>query len=362
MKHVFKAKFYRFFLLLTALALVAMMLPQPVQAAAGASVEIVSVKADESVTIRAKNFPANHTITVRMDVSGNAGINGIVVGESNSGSTGSFEATYKIPAELKGVKTISIRLEGSLNWLAYNWFNNQTGQTSQTAGPTPVAGSAVVGPSVKVTAVEKNERITVSVAGFPANVNFRVRVGPFYTFSRNYAVTQTVNSGKGGSFQFNVELPSMVKDTDLVAIRLDSIDSATKYFAYNAFKNETSGTIGSTTTTAGPVVANACELVSTGPSNKTMPVRFDFDVTWKIKNTSGKDWNLEQVDYKFVSGTELQKFGKVFDLPKTVKNGETIELRVDMLAPSNTGVYTTNWALVQGSTTLCSLPLTITVK
>ena len=359
MKHVLNTKFYRFFLLLTALALVAMMLPQPVQAAAGATVEIVSVKADESVTVRAKNFPANQTITVRMDVSGNAGINGIVVAESSSGSTGSFEATYKIPAELKGVKTISIRLEGQLNYHAYNWFNNQT---SQTAGPTPVTSTGsngVVAPAVKVTAVEKNKRITVSVSGFPADVNFQVRVGPFYTFARNYVVVQTINSGKGGSFQFNLDLPSVVKDVELVTIRLDSVNSTVKYYAYNAFKNETTGTIGSV---AGPVAANVCEIISTGPSNKVMPVRYDFDVTWKIKNTSGKEWNLEQVDYKYVSGAELHKYGKIFDLPQTVKDGETIEIRVDMMAPSATGVYTTNWALVQGSTTLCSLPLTITVR
>lgn len=354
MMHVLKSKFYRFFLLLTALALVAMMLPQPVQAA-GATVEIVSIKADESVTIRAKNFPANSTITVRMDVSGNAGIDGIVVAESNSGSTGSFEATYNIPAELKGVKTISVRLEGPLNYHAYNWFNNRS---SQVSGPTQVPSNAVA-PAVKVTAVEKNERITVSVSGFPANVNFRVRVGPFYTFARNYVVVQTINSGKGGSFQFNLDLPSVVKDVDLVTIRLDSYDSAVKYFAYNAFKNETTGTIGSV---AGPEVANACEIISVGPSNKVMPVRYDFDVTWKIKNTSGKEWNLSHVDYKFVSGSELHKYGKIFDLPQTVKDGETIELRVDMMSPSNPGIYTTNWALVQGSTTLCSLPLSITVR
>lgn len=354
MKHVLKSKFYRFFLLLTALALVAMMLPQPVEAA-GATVEIVSVKADESVTIRAKNFPANSTVTVRMDKSGNAGIDGIVVAESNSGATGSFEATYKIPAELKGVPTISIRLEGPLNYHAYNWFNNRS---SQVAGPTQVPASAIA-PAVKVTAVEKNERITVSVSGFPANVNFQVRIGPFFTFARNYVVVKTINSGKGGSFQFNVDLPSVVKDVDLVTIRLDSVDSAVKYYAYNAFKNETVGTIGAV---AGPEIANACEIISTAPSNKVMSPRFDFDVVWKIKNTSGKEWNLSQVDYKFVSGAELHKYGKLFDLPQTVKDGETIELRVDMMAPSSPGVYTTNWALVQGSTTLCTLPLTITVR
>ena len=37
-------------------------------------------------------------------------------------------------------------------------------------------------------------------------------------------------------------------------------------------------------------------------------------------------------------------------------------LRVDMTAPTDPGTYTTNWALVQGSTVLCSLPVKIVVK
>ena len=68
------------------------------------------------------------------------------------------------------------------------------------------------------------------------------------------------------------------------------------------------------------------------------------------------------VDYKYVSGTEMQKYGKSFDFKQTVKPGESVKLVVDMLAPANTGSYTTNWAIVQGSTTLCSLPLTVVVK
>ena len=42
------------------------------------------------------------------------------------------------------------------------------------------------------------------------------------------------------------------------------------------------------------------------------------------------------------------------DLRQTVKPGEKIKVIVDMRAPATKGTYTENWALVQGSKTLCA--------
>ncbi len=68
------------------------------------------------------------------------------------------------------------------------------------------------------------------------------------------------------------------------------------------------------------------------------------------------------MDYKYTSGTEMQKFAKAFDLKQSVKSGESIKITVDMLTPDKAGTYTTIWSIVEGSTVLCSLPLTVTVK
>jgi LysM repeat protein len=87
---------------------------------------IVSVVRDTSVTIRTANFPANQTFTARMGPMGTRGIGGTSVGTTNSGSGGSFTATYNIPANLKGAYQIAIRLDSPSGYFSYNWFFNNT--------------------------------------------------------------------------------------------------------------------------------------------------------------------------------------------------------------------------------------------
>lgn len=350
MKNGHFTKLFRLFLALTFLLATGAAFPRPVQAA-NPWIEILSVQVDESVKIRAHDFPAGQLFTVRMDVSGNQAINGIVVTVTNTGAGGNFEETYRIPAELHGVQTLSIRLESPQGYSAYNWFTNNTSSSSNI-----IPATGIISPAIKIVGVEANKKVTVKATGFPAGQYFSVRVGPFYTFARNYEVVDTVYSGSGGTFEFNANLPGMLKDGEWVAIRLDSPQ---KYYAYNAFKNLDSGTVNPTP--SGTVVTNACQIVSVTP-NKSMPTRYDFDAVWTVKNTSGKTWESYAVDYKYLSGRDMYKHNAIYDLPKRVKDGESIKIIVDMKSPGATGTYSTRWALVQGSTTLCELPLTITVK
>jgi hypothetical protein len=81
---------------------------------------------DGKVTISAKNFPADQTFTVRMGAYGTKGVNGVVVGTKETGSGGSFEATFDIPESLKGSQRIAIRMDSPQGFYAYNWFWNNT--------------------------------------------------------------------------------------------------------------------------------------------------------------------------------------------------------------------------------------------
>jgi hypothetical protein len=91
------------------------------------TISIQSVLRDSKVTIYAYNFPAGQTFTVRMGYYGSLGIGGIVVTTLDSGSGGSFTATYDIPASLAGSDRIAIRLETSNGYFnAYNWFYNNS--------------------------------------------------------------------------------------------------------------------------------------------------------------------------------------------------------------------------------------------
>ncbi len=108
-----------------------------------------------------------------------------------------------------------------------------------------------------------------------------------------------------------------------------------------------------------PNTAN-CEVTLTRPG-KSLRTNEDFDATWVVKNVSGNDWSSESVDYKYISGTEMQKTN-VYDIPRTIKNGESGTFIVDMHAPDKVGTYSAQWAVVSGSSTLCNLLVTIIVK
>lgn len=108
--------------------------------------------------------------------------------------------------------------------------------------------------------------------------------------------------------------------------------------------------------------SGSCQIVSQTPVNNShFAVNADFDTTWNVKNTSTIDWLKTNVDWVYVSGTKMQKFGDVHDLPLDVVKGGTISLVLDMTAPAVNGTYSDTWALVQGSTTLCTMSVTIKV-
>lgn len=104
---------------------------------------------------------------------------------------------------------------------------------------------------------------------------------------------------------------------------------------------------------------NSCSVSLESPAG-SIKINSSFDTVWIVKNTSGKDWSSDSVDYKFISGAAMHK--KVtYDLPQTIKNGETGKIIVDMVAPGKPGNYSTNWAVVVGAETLCSMGVTVQV-
>jgi hypothetical protein len=88
---------------------------------------ISSVVKDSTVVIHTNNFPPNEKFTVSMGNFGTYALNGVVVGTTDSGAGGSFEATYTIPDSLKGLGMIAIRMDNPTGYYySYNWFYNNT--------------------------------------------------------------------------------------------------------------------------------------------------------------------------------------------------------------------------------------------
>ncbi len=118
---------------------------------------------------------------------------------------------------------------------------------------------------------------------------------------------------------------------------------------------ESGGTVGSSTT------YRCIVLAQTPPNGTTLAPNTDFDWMWRVENTGTRTWGDTEVDYRYLSGDRFHK-KEIYDLPRDVYPGETIELIVDMIAPGETGTYTTTWSLRVGKKTFCPVTLTINVQ
>ncbi len=198
---------------------------------------IVTVVTDTSVTVKTNNFPANKTFVVRMGAMGTKAIGGIEVGSTESGSGGSFEKTFNIPASLKGSAQIAIRMDSTTGgYYAYNWFYNSTkAAVTGTPGPTKIPGYSGY-PTFSISAVVEDNSVTIKAKNVPPNQTFTVRMGAYGTRAVGGTVVGTKDSGAGGEFEATYSIPAALKGSEKIAIRMDS---PAGYYAFNWFWNNT---------------------------------------------------------------------------------------------------------------------------
>lgn len=98
--------------------------------------------------------------------------------------------------------------------------------------------------------------------------------------------------------------------------------------------------------TATPVPCYQLSFVSdvTIPDGTKIPSGNTFTKTWRIKNSGSCSWD-ERFDIAFVKGTQMAA-ASIYDFRKVVKPGETVDISIEMTAPANNGVYTSEWQMV----------------
>lgn len=339
---------HRAALVLLLISVLALGLPQAGQAAPAPSIlvkfEILSVKANESITIHTVDFPVRTKFVVRIGEAKQQAAKAAVVAEFNSEKGGAIEATYAIPAELKDKRILGIRIESPDGYYAYDWFFNNTYVYVTDKNQTP---------ELSFSGVKKDKSVTVEGKNLPANTLLGVRVGPYDNFYRSYATLDSVRSDENGKVKFELSLPKAAQGVENVTVRLDGGGR----YAINTFKNADGGQA---------VPAN--QLVKYEPCKailfKGLPdlePREDFDVVWMVQNTSNHDWKEYTVDYAYASGTKMHKREDVHDL-SPVKNGDSAFITIDMLAPEQSGYYTTTWKITEADQTLCTFSITVFVK
>jgi hypothetical protein len=106
----------------------------------------------------------------------------------------------------------------------------------------------------------------------------------------------------------------------------------------------------------------ACQVLSVSPPNgTTFDGRTDFDAVWRVKNIGQRNWNRTAIDYTYDSGAQMHKVAG-YDLSADVRAGATTDITVDMVAPRNSGNYTTTWTLRRSNIEFCRMTLTINVR
>ena len=93
-----------------------------------------------------------------------------------------------------------------------------------------------------------------------------------------------------------------------------------------------------------------------------MPKGYDFDGKFTLTNTGSEKWTASDIDFKYVSGTKFQKYSDAVDLGSDVEKGKSYTFTLDFTAPDTGGNYSATWALVRGSSTLCTVQFYYTIN
>jgi hypothetical protein len=306
-------------------------------------ISISNVEEGVNVTVKGTNFPSNDDFKVTMGAFGTRGVGGIVVATQNSG-TGSFTATYTIPASLKTYTRIAIRLESPTSgYYSYNWFWNNTttsGGTSTTWGYPP-AGAGTI-PSTTVTDVTPGVDVEVSGSNFTTTDTYKVYIGKFGTKGVGGVNVDTVDTDASGKFTETFSIPASLKDEDKLAIRF--VSPATGYYAYDWFYNQGSPSSGGTGVVppAGPGTIPTFTITAVVQGSK---------VTIKAKNfiaNDSYDVYMGLMGTKGVGGIKVATqntdatgaFTATYTIPASLAGNYQIAIR---LQSPTTGYYSYNW-------------------
>jgi hypothetical protein len=327
-----------------------------VSAAAVPTFGVVSTNPGTSVTIQTADFPENQTFTVRVGDYGTLAIGGVVVGTTNSGPGGVFQATYNIPDALKDRMYLAVRMDSSTGYYySYSWFVNKSGGTLPPSGMVPgginygvpgygAPGSFLPGfngiPTFSINSVDPDKTVTIQTNNFPPNQDFIVRMGNFGTLALGGIVVATTNSGNGGSFLATYTIPDALKGQQLIAIRTDSTSGIN--FSYNWFHNDVNGTVPGTPGTVFTGVVPTFSISDVDRDNKVTIKAFNFPPSQSFTVRMGP-FGTAAIGGTVVATTDSGaggSFEATYTIPDWLKGSTRIAIRMD----SPTGFYFAyNW-------------------
>jgi lysophospholipid acyltransferase (LPLAT)-like uncharacterized protein len=299
---------------------------------------IVSVETDSTVTIKTHEFPANTTFTVRMGKFSTRGKDGIIVGSTDSGSGGSFKATYDIPDELKGEARIAICMDDSSgDWHADNWFWNDT---SDHQLPPPKPGFNGIS-TFSIQSVDEGISVTIKTKNFPPDTTFTVLMGKYGTLGIWGKVVGSTDSGEGGSFKATYDIPDELKDDAKIAIRMEATSGG--YFAYNWFWNTPKHVTPGQPPTPRPVkfIIPSFSIQSVVRDNTVTVKAHNFppDKTFTVRMGAFGTAGIRGIEVGSTDTGSDGSFTATYDIPDCLQGASKIAIRMD--GPD--GYFAYNW-------------------
>ncbi len=203
----------------------------------GPSFTIYSVIQDQTVTVKVRNFPANHTYEVLMGPVETRGVNGVKVATRNSGKGGTYLDTFTIPIALQGYYQIAIRLQRASDsgYIDDNSFYNHTKGAQPTSSPCEDYHGY---PTFSILSVVRDQEITIRAYNLPPDNTFEILMGVMGTRGVNGIKVATVESTCGAFPEYTFTIPAALHGLKQIAVRMQSITKP-DYVAFNWFNNST---------------------------------------------------------------------------------------------------------------------------
>ena len=221
------------------------------------SFSVISVVQNTSVTVQTYNIPDYVKFVVRIGRNPSGSQQWIDLPEWDTGTGGSFQATFPLPAEFSGTSQLVLRMvQNKKNGKSFSQdqcFNNIPGGSGVSySGYTPEYYSPNYSPgyysgyrtgyhwgipTIWIASVVQNSTVTIRTNNFPANIDFEVRMGPMHTQGINGYYVGSFNSGAGGAMMLTFNIPPQLYNHHQISIRTQNWWSG--YYSYNWFYNNT---------------------------------------------------------------------------------------------------------------------------
>lgn len=190
-------------------------IPQTGSSSGSVRVYALSVKEDQSVTLRGRYLVPDTRYTVYMGKYKAAPSADIRVGTVFTDKSGAFTATFNLPKKLVDISQVAVSLYNGRGDVAGNWFINATleGNTGGALMPTF---------SFSIVSVDKNDTVRIKTKNLPANTTFDVLMGKASSQGKNGYLAGTLRSSKGGEIKATFDIPSELEDRSKIDIRLEN--------------------------------------------------------------------------------------------------------------------------------------------